>query len=301
MSNPALNKAFGTKVPTTPAGYPAYPGYVPGEGAGRGGQQQYGYAQNQYVRPQQQQQELENAWRQPAASPVDTQRMTLDDVILRTAMTLGVLLLAAVPAWMVSAADPSLAMVLWIGGLLGGLVLGLVNSFKREPSPALILAYAAFEGLFLGAISSFFEYLYPGIVIQAVLATVVTFAVTLGLYTTRIVRVTAKFTRFVIIAMASYLAFSVVNLVLMLTGVSQGMFGLRSAEIFGIPAGLLIGAFAVVLATMSLLMDFNQIEQGVKAGVPERYSWSAAFGLTVTLVWLYLELLRIIAILRGDQ
>lgn len=285
MSNPALNQAFTSRLPKTPAGYPSYPGYQPGAAGGYG---------------QPRQDNLEAAWNMPPAAPVETQRMTLDDVILRTAMTLGTVVIAAVPAWMITGANPNMAMMLWIVGMLGGLVLGLVNAFRREPSPALILGYAAFEGVFLGAISRFFEFMYPGIVTQAVLATIVTFAVTLGLFTTRIIRVSARFTRFVIIGMVAYLAFSLLNGVLMLTGVTDGMFGLRSVEIMGLPAGVVIGAFAVLLATMSLLLDFQQVEEGVQAGVPARYAWSAAFGLTVTLVWLYLEVLRILAILRGE-
>ncbi len=305
MSNPALNKAFGSKL--TPAGYPEYPGYTPGGGTGTAQaprQQaqyqapQYGqqYGQTQYPNPA----DLEQAYNMPPAGPAQTGRLTLDDVIMKTAFTLGLVVLTGAGAWALTIANPGLGMGLAILGAIAGFVLGLVNAFKKEPSPALILAYAGFQGLFLGGISAWFEAMYPGIVIQAVLATVVTFGVTLGLYTTRIVRVSSRMIKFVMIAMISYLAFSLVNVVLMLTGVTDGMFGLRSMEVMGIPLGLLIGAFAGLLATFSLLIAFHVIEQGVKAGVPSRYAWSGAFGLTVTLIWLYIEFLRIIAILRGE-
>ncbi|MDX5318425.1 MAG: Bax inhibitor-1/YccA family protein [Actinomycetes bacterium] len=305
MSNPALNKAFGSKM--TPAGYPEYPGYTPRGGAGTAQaprQQaqyqapQYGqqYGQTQYPNPA----DLEQAYNMPPAGPAQTGRLTLDDVIVKTAFTLGLVVLTGAGAWALTIANPGLGMGLAILGAIAGFVLGLVNAFRKEPSPALILAYAGFQGLFLGGISAWFEAMYPGIVIQAVLATVVTFGVTLGLYTTRIVRVSSRMIKFVMIAMVSYLAFSLVNLVLMLTGVTDGMFGLRSTEVMGIPLGLLVGAFAVLLATFSLLIDFHVIEQGVKAGVPARYAWSGAFGLTVTLIWLYIEFLRIIAIFRGE-
>jgi len=317
MSNPALNKAFGSKV--TPAGYPEYPGYVPRGGAtgtqqaprtqygeAAYGQQQYGQAPQQYGQSPQQYgrytnpADLERSYNQPSATPGQMRRMTMEDVVMRTALTLGVVVLTGAATWSLAAVNPPLALTLAMVGALAGFVLGLVNAFKREPSPTLILAYAAFEGVFLGGISAYFEAAYPGIVIQAVLATVVTFAVTLALYAKRIVRVTGKFVRFVMIAMVSYLAFSLVNLVLMLTGVADGAFGLRSMEVGGVPLGLLIGVFAVLLATFSLMMDFHVIEEGVKAGVPARYAWSGAFGLTVTLVWLYIEILRILAILRGE-
>ncbi|MGM0385415.1 MAG: Bax inhibitor-1/YccA family protein [Actinomycetota bacterium] len=305
MSNPALNKAFGSKM--TPAGYPEYPGYQPrgGSGTSQAPRQQaqyqapqYGqqYGGTQYPNPA----DLEQSYKMPPAGPAQTGRLTLDDVIVKTALTLGVVVLVGAGAWALTIANPGLGMGLAILGAIAGLVLGLVNAFKREPSPALILAYAGFEGLFLGGISAWFESMYPGIVIQAVLATVVTFGVTLGLYTTRIVRVSSRMIKFVMIAMVSYLAFSLVNVVLMLTGVADGMFGLRSTEVAGIPLGLLIGAFAVLLATFSLLIDFHLIEQGVKSGVPARYAWSGAFGLTVTLIWLYIEFLRIIAIFRSQ-
>jgi uncharacterized YccA/Bax inhibitor family protein len=301
MSNPALNKAFGSKM--TPAGYPEYPGYTPRAGTGTAQaprqQAQYQapqYGQTQYPNPA----DLEQAYNMPPAGPAQTGRLTLDDVIIKTAFTLGLVVLTGVGAWTLTIANPGLGMGLAIFGAIAGFVLGLVNAFKREPSPALILAYAGFQGLFLGGISAWFEAMYPGIVIQAVLATVVTFGVTLGLYTTRIVRVSSRMIKFVMIAMISYLAFSLVNVVLMLTGVTDGMFGLRSTEVMGIPLGLLIGAFAVLLATFSLLIDFHVIEEGVKAGVPAKYAWSGAFGLTVTLIWLYIEFLRIIAILRGE-
>lgn len=310
MSNPALNRAFGSKL--TPAGYPEYPGYQPRFGgtqtAARPGEPQpypqagqapqYGQAQpyGQYPSPA----ELEQAYNRPSASPADMGRLTMEDVVVKTSLTLGVVVVAGAAVWMLAMANPALGLGAAVVGALVGFVLGLVNAFKREPSPALILLYAAFEGAFLGGISAYFETLYPGIVAQAVLATVVTFVVTLVLYTRRIVRVTTKFVRFVMIAMISYLAFSLVNLVLMLTGVADGAFGVRSMEVMGLPIGVVIGAAAVLLATFSLMIDFHMIEEGVKAGVPARYAWSGAFGLTVTLVWLYIEILRILAILRGE-
>jgi uncharacterized YccA/Bax inhibitor family protein len=103
------------------------------------------------------------------------------------------------------------------------------------------------------------------------------------------------------IAIAGYALFSLVNLIMMLTGVTQEPFGLRSVEIFGIPLGVFIGLLAIGLAAFSLIMDFTSIEAGVRSGAPQRFSWTAAFGLTVTLVWLYVEIIRLLAILRGDD
>ena len=256
--------------------------------AGQQGRPQYGQQAPQYS-PEQLEQ-LEQSYRQPAAGPADTGRMSYNDVIAKTVITLGLVLVGAVVGWMMPA--------LMLPGAIVGLVLGLVNSFKREPSPALILLYAAAEGLFLGGISQVFEQMWPGIASQAVLATLCVFAVTLALYSSGKVRATPKTMRIFMIAMIGYALFSLANLFLMLFGVTDAMFGLRGQ--FPL-LGLGIGVLAVFLAAFSLVMDFTAITEGVRAGAPQKYSWSAAFGLTVTLVWLYVEILRILAILRGND
>lgn len=218
-------------------------------------------------------------------------RLTYDHVLTKTAAVFGVLIVAGVVGWQIS--SPSSPV--WAVGMVGGLVLGLVNAFKKSPSPALILAYAAFQGVFLGAISAAYNSWMDGIVLQAVLATVATFAATLILYRSGKVRVTPKFQRFLLIAMSGYLIFSLLNVILVWTGVLDG-WGMRGGT-----WGILIGLFAVGLAAMSLIQDFDSIDKGVRNGVAAKYAWSAAFGLAVTLVWLYLEFLRLLAILRGDN
>ncbi|MUK03368.1 hypothetical protein GM708_16530 [Vibrio cholerae] len=254
------------------------------------------------------QQQLEHMYNQPSAGPSHTGRMTFDDVIVKTLLCIGVVLVgAAIPAFVL----PGLALPLMVIGALGGFVLGLVNAFKREPSPALILAYAGLEGLFVGGITMFLEAQFPGIAMQAVLGTLVVFGVTLALFKSGKVRATPKAMKFFMIAIISYAAFSLLNLGLMLFGATEGMFGLRSqgipgtAGMFGfdngIPFGLVIGIFAIGLAAFSLIIDFTSISEGVRRGAPQKYSWTAAFGLTVTLIWLYVEILRLIAIVRGSD
>ncbi|RJU01734.1 Bax inhibitor-1/YccA family protein [Arthrobacter frigidicola] len=246
------------------------------------------------------QQQLEHMYNRPAAGPAETGRMTYDDVIVKTILSIAVVLVgAAIPVFLV----PGLAPVLMIVGLIGGFILGLVNSFKREPVPALILAYSALEGLFLGGITMFLEAAFPGIAIQALLGTLTVFGVTLALFKSGKVRATPKAMKFFMIATLSYLAFSLINLGLMVFGLNDNPWGLRSEEFLGtgIPFGVIIGIFAIGLAAFSLIIDFTQIEVAVRNGAPQRYSWTAAFGLTVTLIWLYIEFLRLIAILRGDE
>ena len=256
---------------------------------GFGGGQQAGYGT---VAPSTEQ--LEEMYSAPSATPVQTGRMTYDDVVVKTGLTFGVLLVGAVIGWFA----PQFALV----GAIVGLALGLVNAFKRNPSPALILAYAAFEGLFVGGISNVFEGMQingndlNGIVAQAVLATLAVFGVSLWAYHSKRIRVTPKFQRGVMIALGGYLVFCLVNLLFQVFGSSDSVFGFRTG-IFGI----LIGLFAVGLAAMCLVLDFDFIEKGVQQGIPAKFAWTAAFGLTVTLVWLYIELLRLLAILRGGE
>jgi uncharacterized YccA/Bax inhibitor family protein len=231
-------------------------------------------------------QELEQMYAAPSATSLHTGRLTYDDVVVKTGALFAVLLVTAAYAWF----RPS-PVLLWVG-LAGGLVLGLVNAFKREPSPPLILAYAAFEGLFLGTISVAFEGFYNGIVFQAVLATLATFGVMLLLYRSGKIRVTPKFQRVLLIAVGGYIVFCLVNL---------GIFLFTGSSLRGGMWGLLIGAVGAGLAALMLVLDFDYIEQGVRDRIPARYAWTAAFGLAVTLIWLYIEFLRILAILRGDE
>ncbi|MHA7277273.1 Bax inhibitor-1/YccA family protein [Arthrobacter sp. Hz1] len=244
--------------------------------------------------------QMEDLYNQPSAGPSQMGRMTFDDVIVKTVLSIGVVLLgAAVPAFLL----PGLAMPLMVVGMIGGFVLGLVNSFKREPVPVLILGYAFLEGLFLGGLTMFLEAMYPNIALQALLGTLTVFAVTLVLFRSGKVRATPKAMKIFMIAIIGYAAFSLINLGLMLFGVSQDPWGLRGATIPGtdIPFGLVIGIFAIGLAAFSLVIDFTSISVGVRNGAPQKYSWTAAFGLTVTLVWLYVEFIRVIAIMRGND
>jgi uncharacterized YccA/Bax inhibitor family protein len=238
--------------------------------------------------------ELNELYAKPSATSQDADRMSYDDTITKTATVFVVLLIGAAVGWII----PQL---MWVG-LIAGFVLAMVNIFKKEPSAPLVFAYAAAEGVFLGGISMMLEAIYPSIVLQAVMGTLIVFATVLLLFRSGKVRASAKATRIFMIAGFSYLAFSLVNVVLMLTGVSTDPWGLRTGiEIAGIPLGVIIGLFAIVLASYSLVMDFDYIQRGVENGAPRKFGWRAAFGLTLTLVWLYLEIIRLLAILRGGD
>lgn len=236
-------------------------------------------------------------------------RMTLDSVVEKTAITLGLVVATAAVAWFtigqvvdeagfVEQSAMNKAYAFAMGGALLGLVLSLVNSFKKIISPGLVLAYAAAEGIFVGAFSKIVSTYVgdPTIVFQAVLATMIAFGGTLAAYKFFNIKVTDKFRKVMTIAMFSFVGVMLVNFVLSITGVLESG-GLRGFN----GLGLVVSAIAVVLAVFMLIMDFDFVERGVEAGLPERESWRAAFGLTVTLVWLYIEILRILAILRGND
>jgi uncharacterized YccA/Bax inhibitor family protein len=237
---------------------------------------------------------LEDLYERPSATPAETGRMTYEDTAVKTVVLFAVLLATGAVGWFV----PALAIV----GAIAGFVLAMVNTFKREPSVPLIVAYAAMEGLFVGGISRIFDTMWGGVVLQAVLATLVTVGVTLALFASGKIRASARATKIFLIAMVGYLVFSLLNVVLQLTGVlGDQAFGLSSMKIMGIiPLGVIIGVLVVVMAAYSLVLDFDQIQRGVRRGLPAKYGWTGAFGLMVTIVWLYIEFLRIFAIIRNN-
>ncbi|MFD8594469.1 Bax inhibitor-1/YccA family protein [Kitasatospora sp. NPDC059646] len=235
-------------------------------------------------------QQLAEMYGAPAAGPARTGRMTLDDVVARTSMTLLTLVAAAAAAWFVVPVDNfALAGV----AAFAAMVIGLVISFKRSVNPALILTYAGLEGFFLGALSKAFNSLLPGIAVQAVLGTTAVFAATLIAYKSGRIRVTPRYTRIGISIAMGFVILMFVNLVATLLGAD---FGFRSG-----PLGIVVGIVGIALGAFFLTLDFNEVEEGIRYGAPEREAWRAAFGLTLSLVWIYLEMLRLIAILRGDD
>ena len=215
------------------------------------------------------------------------ERLTMNDVLVKTAINLGLVVVGAVVAWYVP--------VLMLLGLLGGLVLGLVNSFKQKVSPVLVMAYALMEGMMLGGLSAIVNLRYPGTAIQAVLATIVVAGVTLALFANGKIRTTPKLNKIFMIGALSYLGYGLVSML------TAGLFGfsLNSMSIGGIPLGLPIALVAVAMATYSLLIDYTTTAEAVDAGLPQSESWRLAFGLTASLVWLYVEILRVLMYLAS--
>jgi uncharacterized YccA/Bax inhibitor family protein len=228
--------------------------------------------------------------------------MTIDDVVTKTGITLGVLSVVAVISYFLVSANLALAMPLTLIGGLGGLVLVLIATFgRKQDNPAIVLSYAALEGLFLGAASFLFANLVstggPGMIAQAIFGTVGVFVGMLFVYKTGAIRVTPKFTRMMVAALFGVMAIALLNLVLAMFGVGGGEgFGLRS----GGPLAIIFSLVCIGLAAFMFLIDFDSADQLIRAGAPEKAAWGIALGLTVTLVWLYLEILRLLSYFNND-
>ncbi len=249
------------------------------------------YAQNPYAQNPYAQQGVGA----PPQAPATTDRMTMDDVVVRSAITLGTVAVGAVLAWAllpVSGTSYGLA----VGSALIAFVLAMVQSFKRTPSPALILGYAAFEGVFLGVLSEMYNSRWSGAPFQAVLGTMAVSGATLLIYKAGWIRVTARYARIGLAIAMAFLVVTAVNLLLVVFGVAENG-GLRS---FG-PLGAIVGIIAIILGAFFLTLDFKQIEDGIAYGAPRNEAWLAAFGLTLTLVWIYVEMLRLVAIFSSND
>jgi uncharacterized YccA/Bax inhibitor family protein len=225
--------------------------------------------------------------------------MTIDSVVQKTGITLLVLLVAAFATWVMT---PSIATTMTQSqanqlyaamaiGSLGAFGLSILNSAKRVINPVFVLAFAALEGVAIGAFSKFFEYQYPGVVVQAVIGTFAAAAGTLAAYKFFHIKVSDKFRMGVIAAMFGMVGLMLLQLVVGLFGGDLGI-----SSLTGI--GFVFSILGLVLGVLMLILDFDFIENGVRAGLPERESWRAAFGLTVSLVWIYTNLLRILAVMR---
>ena len=218
--------------------------------------------------------------------------VTMDDVVMKSFVMLGLLVVGAFIGWSL----PGLAIM----AAIAGLVLGLVNTFKKNVSPALVIAYALMQGVFVGGISYIYQNLVvadgSNIVGNTIMSTIVAFATMLFLFRSGIIKVDAKFTRMMMVAMISYLVIAVISIIASFMGVGNGW------GFYGVGGiGILLALFGVGLATFSLMLDFQAIRSAVTMNLPEKESWRLAFGLTVTLVWLYLEMLRLFAIIAGRR
>jgi uncharacterized YccA/Bax inhibitor family protein len=236
----------------------------------------------------------------PGSAPTTTAApMTIDSVVQKTAFALGTVIVFALATWILTPSvsngevSPGLIQAVTIGSL-GAFVLSMVNSFKRVISPALVLAFCALEGIALGGLSKMFDAIFGSNVVSgAVIGTFAAFAGTLAAYKFFDIKVGHKFRMFVMAAVFGMVGLSLMELVLGLFGAELGLFGLGGLGLLTAIAGLVLGVFMLVL-------DFDFVEQGIANRLPEAESWRAAFAMTVSLVWIYTNLLRLLAILQQD-
>lgn len=228
--------------------------------------------------------------------------LTIDDVVTKTGITLALLTAVAVVSYFMVSQNNALMFPFVMVGGLGGLALILIATFgRKQDNPAIVLTYAALEGLFVGAASFLFANLVsdggPGMIAQAIFGTIGVFVGMLVVYKTGAIRVTPKFTRMLVAAMFGVLAIMLLNFVLAMFGVGGGEgFGIRS----GGPLAIIFSLVCIGLAAFMFLIDFDSADQMIRAGAPEKAAWGIALGLTVTLVWLYVEILRLLSYFNSD-
>jgi uncharacterized YccA/Bax inhibitor family protein len=214
--------------------------------------------------------------------------ITVDDIVTKTAITAGAAIVAGgLTAWFGLYA-------LALPGFIVGLVVSLIIIFKQSSNPALVLTYSIAEGIALGGIAGFLNQVYPGVAFQALIGTVGVFVGMLVVYKTGAVRVTPRFTKWMMGALIGVVVLMLANLVAGFF--TTGGLGLREAT----PLGILFSVIVIGVAAFSLLLDFDMADQAVRAGAPAKFAWYIAFGLMTTLVWLYIEILRLLSILRQD-
>jgi uncharacterized YccA/Bax inhibitor family protein len=285
-SNPAFargpfanpERAYGQQPASAPTtGQPGYgqPGYGQ-PGYGQPGQ--FGYGPPQAPSPEQ----LAQQFREPST-------LTYDDVIMHTLGLFAIVAVTGAVGWALAPNSPGVG----IAAGLAALALSFAISFGRVIRPALVVVFAALEGLMVGAISRFYEDAYNGIVLQALLGSALIFVVMLGLYRSRRIRATPRMARIVFGTLIGVVALGLIDLVLRLfTGSHLPV--INDAT----PLGILFSVAVLVVASLMFILDFDYIERAVRAGAPRQEAWRAGYGLLVGFVWVYLELLRLLSKLR---
>ncbi|MDO5740768.1 MAG: Bax inhibitor-1/YccA family protein [Ornithinimicrobium sp.] len=238
--------------------------------------------------------QLQDMYAQAPAGPAQTGRLTLDDVVVKTLILFGVVLVSTVATWMYVGAQPSIAMPVWLLGMFGSLGLSFVIGLSKKVNVPLIMVHAVLQGLFLGAVSITFNTMWPGVVTTAVVATMATMVGMFIGWKMGFIKVTAKSRRIFGMVAMGYLVFLLVNIAASFMGVGGGW------GIYGSPFGWLIALAGVALASYSLAVDFDSVDRAVRMGAPEKYSWLLGHGLVASLVWLYIEFLRLFSILQSD-
>lgn len=320
MANPVMNsivKDWSTQS-TTPAGYPEMPGYQPAsaqaqnpyagatnpygtqQGVDYSGQPVYGTAQaGTHGSPvssgyEEQMASYEAMMNAPAADAVDRGTMTFDDVVVKSIMCFGLLLVGAVAGWMSGMVAIGAAMLVALAACVVTIGLAVFIQFSKKVRPGAIVAYSLVEGFVLGALSCAFEMRYPGIVVSAVLATLVVIGTTLAAFMMGFVRNSSTLTRVAGIGSFAFFSYYLFSFALSMTGFVN-MRAVNNITLFGIPLGVIIGVLAVFIGVLCLVRDFDAVKVGVANNVPEKYSWLCTFAIMTDVIWIYLEILKILS------
>ena len=220
--------------------------------------------------------------------------MTYDDVVVKSLMCFGLLLAGATAGWMTGVVALSAAMLVTFAACAVTLGLALFIRFSKKVRPGAIILYSLVEGFVLGALSYAFEMVYPGIVISAVLATLVVIGVTLGAFTMGFVRNSGTLTRVAGIGSLAFFVYYMASLFLSGIGLVN-MQAVNNTPVLGVPLGVIIGVLAVFIGVLCLVRDFDTVKVGVANRVPERYAWLCTFAIMTDVIWIYLEILKILS------
>ncbi len=220
--------------------------------------------------------------------------MTVEGTATKTGILLLLVLISSIVTWsFFVAGDFALVFLLMMVGMIGGLIVALVTVFKPTWASATAPAYAILEGLLLGGLSAGFEVVYPGILLQAVALTFGVFALILVLYRVRVLQATPRFVKGIVAATGAIM-------IVYFAGIILSLFGFRPFFFYSSdPLSIAFSVFVVAIAALNFVLDFGFIEEGAKQGAPKHLEWYAAFGLLVTLIWLYIEILRLLSKLRS--
>jgi uncharacterized YccA/Bax inhibitor family protein len=235
----------------------------------------------------------------PSANRAPERTLTVEDTVIKSFLTFAVLVVGAVIGWVLVSTNPTLGSVVVLVSSIAALVFCLIGLFSKSPSPAIVLLYAITEGVAVGAISLAYETFYDGIILQAVIGTFAVVGVTLALFASGKIRASARATKIFLIALGAYFLYAIVNFFLIIFGGTTSPWGLDGVTVFGIPLGVLIGPVVILLGAYSLVIDFDMIKQGVANKAPAAFAWVGALSITITVVWLYFQILRILAIARN--
>ncbi len=236
---------------------------------------------------------------QSPAGPMEFERsMTLDDVVIRTVGLVALVIVAAALSWWGLKDSNPATWAFVAGSWIAGFVLVLVISFKRITNPIVISLYAIFQGVLLGIVSRWFEHAYPGVVVQAVGATLAVFIGMAVLFKSRVIRATPRFARWVIGALIGVVGLSLVNWVLSAFGHNLGIQYYAPTDKGGTLA-IVFSLICIGVGALTFILDFDAVEKGIQYGLPERYAWFSAFGLVVGLIFLYWQILRLLGYLRN--